>query len=183
VVIKYDVSGVRPQGGYTAKKCPVVIQNKVLVPELEAAPDAVARRRMDQGIEFEGAMLTRFSEGVGGHLVLDGDLSKAELIALTVASMEQGVPFIWDGFLPVDELGRRTGKPDLLVRHGNGYLPIDVKHHMTLVEKDGSSALVSDLAEPMFSSARELQGFALYGNKDDSLQLAHYHRMLEACGS
>lgn len=179
---RYDVSGVKPQGGYIAKKCPVVIQNRVLVPELEAPPDVAARRRMDQGIEFEDALLAEFSEGDGGHLVLGGSLSKPELIALTVTAMEEGVPFIWGGFLPVDELGRRTGKPDLLVKHGDGYLPVDVKHHKTLDEKDGSFALVSDLVEPTFANAQKLEGFVLHGNKDDSLQLAHYHRMLQACG-
>ncbi len=180
---RYDISNVRPQGGYIAKKCPVVIQNRVLVPELETEPDLVIQQRMQAGVDFEDTLLDQFSEATDGdHLVLDGNLSKPDLIEATVAAMEAANPFIWNGFLPVDEQGRRTGKPDLLARHQDGYLPIDVKHHMTLNAKESGKTLVSPLDTPSLEAAFELEGFALRPSKDDAHQLAHYHRMLEACG-
>jgi predicted RecB family nuclease len=153
----------------------------VLVPELETEPDAVARQRMDQGNEFEEALLERFSEGEGDHLVIGG-MSWDEEIETTIAAMDGGLLFIWNGSLPLDEAGRRSGKPDLLVREGDGYLPVDVKHHRTLKEEQGGSALVSKADLPNLAAATDLEGFVLAPNKNDTLQLAHYRRMLDACG-
>ena len=53
---------------------------------------------------------------------------------------------IVDSRLPPDVEEWRSGAPDLLVWDGDGYLPIDVKHHKTF--DDGDGLRVSDLADP-----------------------------------
>ena len=63
------------------------------------------------------------------------------------------------------------------------YVPVDVKHHLTLDEDPGNAgALVGELAAPGFEQAGLREGWKLRRHEGDALQLAHYQRMLEACG-
>jgi hypothetical protein len=96
--------------------------------------------------------------------------------------MNRGDGVIAGGWLPVDGEARRTGKPDLLVRHGDGYVPVDVKHHLTLDPSEDGSADTSLLDTPFLDGSAAREGWSLRKRKDDALQLAHYRRMLEACG-
>lgn len=102
-----------------------------------------------------------------------------------------GVEVILGGRLPVDEAGRRTGRPDVLVRAGTRpgglatYLPVDVKHHKTLGprERDNQGpGLLSALDHPSPSAAQPDPAWVVRSLRGDALQLAHYLRMLEACG-
>ncbi|MEE8406763.1 MAG: hypothetical protein V3S32_06405, partial [Acidimicrobiia bacterium] len=176
-----DVSMVTVQGGYIAKQCPVVIQNRILVPtqEEELPPEAV--HRMDAGIEFETATLESMSgEGPADWAVIP-DQPRDVAIEATVEAMERGAAVIENAFLPIDEEGRRTGRPDLLVRSDSGYIPVDLKHHRTIDEEEGS-VLVSAPTDPFYDSAYPMDGWDLRKHQGDALQLAHYHRMLEAGG-
>ncbi len=179
---RLDVSKVPPQGGYIAKQCPVVIQNRVLVPELEMEPKPEVRLRMDAGVEFEAETLKsiRFEEPANWIVIPQQPAQVAR--QLTLEALESGVAVIESGFLPVDIEGRRTGRPDLLVRADGGYVPVDVKHHRTLDEEDDSSVLASESGDPFYESARRLDGYRLRKHEGDALQLAHYHRMLQASG-
>ena len=181
---RYDVSAVSPQGGYIAKQCPVRAQLNVLQPGARVEPDEVALLRMGQGIDFEAdvyAELETHAAETGWVFLTDGP-SRNEAIAQTITAMNTGVEVVAGGWLPVDEEGRRAGKPDLLVRLGGGYVPVDVKHHLTLDERDDGSALVSTLARPFVGEAAHRDGWSLRKSKDDALQLAHYRRMLRECG-
>jgi predicted RecB family nuclease len=85
----------------------------------------------------------------------------------------------------VDRVGLRVGEPDLLVRHGDGYLPVDVKSHKSLVtpkEPGEGAALVSDLADPYPTAAVADHDHDPRRHLADLLQLAHYRRLLEASG-
>lgn len=181
---RYDVSMVKPQGGYVAKRCPVRIQNDVLVPADPAPPTEAAALRMRQGVEFEEtvvvALADALAEGVSA-VFLGPSVQPGEAIEATVEAMDAGVDVIAGGWLPIDESGRRTGKPDLLLRHGAGYLPVDVKHHLTLEPADDDdAAAVSRLGAPFFDDRYREAGQIRRKNKADVLQLAHYRRMLEA---
>ena len=134
-----DVSMVTAQGGYIAKHCPVVIQNRVLVPAEEAEPPAEVVHRMDAGIDFEAVTLD-FLRGEGpDSWVVIPQQPKDIAIEATVDALENGVAVIENAFLPMDEKGRRTGRPDLLIRSVTGYVPVDIKHHRTLNEEEGSA--------------------------------------------
>ncbi|HVR77662.1 MAG TPA: hypothetical protein VMS99_04645 [Acidimicrobiia bacterium] len=178
---RLDVSAVPLQGGYVAKQCPVVIQNQILVPELKTEVSPEIQHRMTQGIQFEADMFERVRvEGPGDWVVIpSGPRELAQ--ELTVEAMRHGVSVIEQAFLPPDELGRRTGRPDLLVAHAGGYVPVDVKHHRTLDLADAVIE-VSDPVRPNPADAFALEGRVLRTNSGDALQLAHYRRMLEAVG-
>ncbi len=77
------------------------------------------------------------------------------------------------------------GEPDLLVRQGDGYLPVDVKSHKSLerARKAGAgTALVSEMAVPFFEMATTDTEHTPRRHLGDLLQLAHYRRLLEAAG-
>jgi len=183
---RHDVSMVKPQGGYIAKRCPVRIQNDVLVPAEPAPPSEVAALRMQQGVDFEADVFADLADALATDVsvvFLPAGLPGAAAVAATVEAMETGVDVIAGGWLPRDDAGRRTGKPDLLLRHGTGYLPVDVKHHLTLEPtEDDDAAEVSERAFPFFEGRRREDRQARRKNKSDVLQLAHYRRMLEAAG-
>lgn len=188
-----DVSIVPPQGGYVAKRCPLRVHFDLVPPPVDPAPESiVARARMDAGIAFEAEVFETLAEHHPGALVLDDDRPEDEREAETVAALTRGVALVLGGRLPVDEVGRRSGTPDLLVRAGHrpdgrwAYVPVDVKHHKTLsprLDDDRKPpALVSALATPVLDQAQEDPAWTVGSLRNDALQLAHYHRMLEAIG-
>lgn len=185
-VRKYDVSAVRPQGGYVAKQCPVRAQNNVLRPSdpLPASPEL--QRRFDRGREFEDTAVERLEEAMPETVVAVAE-TEEELEAATADAMASRVSVIAGGRLPTDRTGKRVGKPDLLVlADDGGYRPVDVKHHMALEpsqpDRPGLPALCSSLAQPRFEDATVDDQFWARKREDDLLQLAHYQRMLEAAG-
>ena len=76
----------------------------------------------------------------------------------TLRAAERGSLVIAGGRLPVDHVAHRVGEPDLLVRYGDGYLPVDVKSHKSLdaVRKPGmGTALVSKVTQPYLSATTD----------------------------
>lgn len=94
---RLDVSGVPPQGGYIAKRCPVVIQNRILVPDLETEPTIEARFRMDAGMAFEAETLETIRGDEPGDWVVIPDYSKDEALQATEASLADRVEVIENG--------------------------------------------------------------------------------------
>ena len=186
-VTRYDLSAVPPQGGYVAKQCPVRAQNNVLRPSnpLPASPEL--QRRFDRGREFEGWAVERLEEVSAGVVVAAAQETEEELEASTAEAMDSRVSVIVGGRLPTDHVGKRVGKPDLLVvADDRGYRPVDVKHHMALepaeADRRGLPALCSSLAEPRLEDATVDEQFWAKKREEDLLQLAHYQRMLETAG-
>lgn len=183
---RYDLSEVPPQGGYVAKQCPVRAQNDVLRPSEPLQPPAELQRRFDQGREFEASAFERLEEDSSGVVVASAE-TEEELEALTADAVESHVSVIAGGRLPTDRVGKRVGKPDLLViADGGGYRPVDVKHHMTIEaaqeDRRGLTARCSSLAEPRLEDATVDERFWAKKREEDLLQLAHYQRMLESAG-
>jgi len=178
---RMNVSMVTVQGGYIAKQCPVVVQNTVLVPteKTELPPEVI--HRMDAGIEFEAAILESMREDGPDSWVVIPHQPRDIATQATVDAMENRAAVIENAFLPIDVEGRRTGRPDLLIRSDVGYIPVDIKHHRTIAEED-ESVLVSDPTDPFHESAYQMDGWDLRKHQGDALQLAHYHRMLKATG-
>lgn len=187
-----DVTPVPPQGAYAAKRCPLRVQFDLLPPSEEPLPESpMARVRMDDGNVFETAVFAQLVELHPNAVRLGDEVKAPGRLAATTNAMAAGVEIILGGRLPVDELGRRTGKPDVLVRAGTGsngrasYLPIDVKHHKTLAPRERDNhepALVSGLGAPWLRAAQSDPAWAARSLRSDALQLAHYHRILQACG-
>jgi predicted RecB family nuclease len=171
-------------GGYAAKQCPVRVQNDYspLVPTQRWAPSPEDQARLDAGIAFERNMFEMLIAVHPTACAVARQLSKANAIAATVHAMESGAPLVLGGWLPDDVAGGRTGRPDVLVKVEGGYLPADVKHHSTVKPRNTTSALTSAVASP--DKWCEVPGWtaATSHRYEDGMQLAHYTRMLQACG-
>lgn len=180
---RYDVSSVPLQGGYVAKQCPVRAQNDALEPGEEVPVSPVLQRRFDRGNDFEERVVATLLARHPDAVVIEGTDSAAREDA-TVRAMAAGARLILNARLPADTIGRRVGKPDLLVAaRAGGYRAIDIKHHAATHVSDGAPARISSLdVVDLESHAIDETTFA-HKRKSDPLQLAHYQRMLEACGS
>lgn len=179
---------------YVAKQCPARAQFRhhpdtrdLPLPE----PGPVQQMIIDDGVEFERHVVemirteyepgrVRFVDELDGADEAGWVRQRDEVIAATVRAMEDGVELIVGGWLP--SVGRRSGRPDLLVRHPDGgYVPADIKHHRTQDAAAGEGkrhpARVSALTGPWERVDSEVMD--LKTKADDAFQLAHYWRMLE----
>ncbi|WP_046301363.1 ribonuclease H-like domain-containing protein [Mycobacterium sp. UM_Kg27] len=171
-------------GGYPAKRCARVTHNEFAPGIAEPAPpspDLEALR--SAGIEFEEAVLEELRSRYAGSdrlLLLDAEIGATERRRRTVAAMTAGVEVIAGGALP-DVNGRR-GLPDVLVRHQDGYLPVDIKNHRTLAPAKRAEVEISALSQP--DRRLTYSGHTDHGARwrDDVMQLAHYTRMLQELG-
>lgn len=185
---RLDVSEVPLQGAYVAKRCPVVAHHAHdPTLEVEPLPPSLATQLLfDRGSEFEAEVFSELASMHSDAAVIDRTADRVQREEATAEAMAAGVPLIVGGRLPPDEEGRRVGEPDILVRHepiaGSSccYLPVDVKHHLTLREVPHTAAIVSLLEDPETRVTRT--GAEVRRNEGDVLQLAHYYRMLEAAG-
>jgi len=177
------VSEVSPQGGYLAKQCPVRAQWDLIQPCDPLPVSRVLERRFAAGRRFEDEVVAQLVPLHPDALVV-AEPDREEREAATAAAMKAGTPVIVGGRLPADPGGRRVGEPDLLVAAaGSGYRPVDIKHHRCLDANDGGlPALCSGLERPAWEAAGLAPDSSARRRRDDLLQLAHYQRMLEACG-
>lgn len=169
---------------YTAKQCPMRVHNDFSpsVPTVPWQPSPEDQARLDAGITFEAEVFAMLTAAVSGAVVTDPNLRKAEAIAATVHHMSNGAPMILGGWLPDDYIGGRKGRPDLLIRAGEGYVPGDVKKHSTVGARKATTALVSPLGNPIDLTEVAQLSSANSHRADDGMQLAHYTRLLQACG-
>ena len=175
---------ITPRNAYFAKSCPERVQLDVLRP-CEPMPDPpFLQKLIARGDEYEDATVTNFFDGVDGAVVIEAEDPEAK-VWHTMRALLGGAPIVAGGRLPVDHDAHRVGEPDLLVRDADGYVPIDIKSHMSLerVKKAGEgSALVSDPEKPFIDAAVTEADHDPRRRVDDLLQLAHYRRLLESAG-
>ncbi|MGN6250920.1 MAG: TM0106 family RecB-like putative nuclease [Marmoricola sp.] len=172
---------------YAAKRCPRRVHNEwdPTIPKVAWEPPAEIQMRIDAGRDFEADVLDRLRDALRPHQYVDlRGLGRSEAVARTLAAMADGADVVIGGWLPDDAAGGRTGRPDLLLRaaDGSGYHPGEVKgHRITKAAKKGHLDC-SRLGTP--SLVEEVAGSSPCRTDriDDYLQLAHYRRMLEACG-
>jgi predicted RecB family nuclease len=194
---------------YAARSCPVKTQNAfnpavaierpVNGTRVEASEGLA--ELFDGGAQFEEAILEQLITSCEGKVVdlrpLSSDTPETQIEAC-VRAMNSGADVIIGGCLPVDLPGHRVGSPDLLVRsaeganHSPAYHPVEVKWHRIIARSrppDGDAEeprvlRYSTLTNPRAQAALGISGYELrIGSRAaDFLQLAHYQRMLEACG-
>jgi predicted RecB family nuclease len=170
-------------GSYAAKTCARAIHNQfdvtITAPPFETPPEL--QRRFDSGIEHEALVFDAWTSARPSVVkLLDLEAEKSAHIAATVEAMTNGANVILGGRLPDDMTGGRTGKPDILLRAPRGgYHPADAKAHRVLTAGEG--AQVSSLTRPSCANSSPV-ALAVRHREVDLIQLAHYWRMLEACG-
>ena len=175
---------VTPRDAYFAKMCPERVQLDVLRPCEPAPIPPFLQKLIAAGIEYEDDTVEVLFTEVEGAVVVEAE-DPGSRERQTLGVLAGGAPVVAGGRLPVDVVGHRVGEPDLLVRHGHGYLPVDVKSHKSLVaarEPGAGTALVSDLAGPFPTAAVPDPDATPRKHLGDLLQLAHYRRLLEAAG-
>ncbi len=189
-------------GAYAARTCPVKTQNAYdpTLSRPEGQPSDALAELFDGGADFEKQTVERLITQAPGR-VIDLRLLIAESRGVQteacLRAMASGAAVIIGGCLPVDRTGHRAGYPDLLVRGADtvdgrpAYHPAEVKFHKiidrlrrTPAEEPESGLLCSTLRAPGPEQAARRPELALrIGSRwADLVQLAHYHRMLEACG-
>ena len=98
---------------------------------------------------------------------------------LTLAAMRDGAQYVSGAQLPADAQGGRRGAVDLLVRSGDGYVPVLVVRHK--VTDPGRGARTSALNDPLPGTAQTDPYRKTRAQPRDQLRLAHYVRLLQAC--
>ena len=171
-------------GGHAAWHCAVAVQNDFnrLIPKEPWQPSPEKAARQEAGRVFEAEVFGLLQRLHPDAVVIEPALRRTEAVAETLAAMDACAPLILGGWLPDDVGGGRTGKPDILLGVAGGYLPADVKSHKTLNLSTRNTAQVSSLALP--DKHIELENWSSNTEKrfSDGMQLAHYTRMLQACG-
>ena len=188
---------------YAARSCPVKTHNAfdptVPVPPVESCGRLT--ELFDGAAEFEAVVLEQLITGCRGRVVdlrLLAEEPVAERTQACLTAMASGAEVIIAGLLPMDGPGHRVGRPHLLIRGTDSptgapaYHPAAVKWHKIIERlrppqpdaEPPPPACLSTLAEPAPAAAYALPGHTLrLGSRGaDFLQLAHYHRMLQAAG-
>ena len=175
---------IKPRNSSFAKQCPQRVQLDVLQP-CEPLPDPPFLQMLYRaGNEHEDGTFAALFEGVEGAVVIEAEDADAQEWQ-TMQAVRSGALVIAGGRLPVDHEAHRVGLPDLLVRHGEGYLPIEVKSHKALdrVRKEGTgTALVSDVTTPFLDAAVVDVEHGARKHVGDLMQLAHYRALLDVAG-
>jgi predicted RecB family nuclease len=175
---------IRPKNSSFAKQCPQRVQLDVLQP-CEPLPDPPFLQMLYRaGNEHEDDTFALLFDGVEGAVVIEAE-DPNDREWQTLQAVKDGALVIAGSRLPIDHRAQRVGQPDLLVRHGEGYLPIEVKSHKALerVRKAGTgAALVSDVTTPFFDAAAADVEHNARKHVGDLMQLAHYRALLEAAG-
>ena len=170
---------------YATQRCPVKLQHRLDDHIVGVSNRSSSlQRRIDAGIAHERSVINALVHaGPDGLVIIDGG-DRDHMQAATLEAMVAQRRVIAGGWLGADDIGRRVGRPDLLVLHDGGYLPVEIKLHLLTTEGQGSVA-TSSLSTPFPEAATAQTGRKFRRGRaveSDGLQLAHYRRMLEAHG-
>lgn len=177
--------------GYAAKQRARLVHNEwdQTIDNVAWEPPPELQVRFDSGQAFEANVFALALDTLGSDRCRDLSAvhGRAAAIEATVKAMDDGVEVILGGWLPDDRDGGRAGRPDLLLRYGNttdgaAYVAGDVKAHKATRTKAKGRLYFSRLSGPGLVLEQPGLTGQTTSRLDDFLQLAHYWRMLEACG-
>ena len=189
---KANKSAVPPVllGAYAAKQCARRVHNDWdgTVPKGPWTPAPELQARLDAGIAYEAEVLATLIAVLGNRCVdVRGADESGTRIERTLAEMTAGRELVIGGVLPDDRAGARSGRPDLLLRVSHPgepptYVPGDVKGHRMVKATKRGLLDFSRVETP--GIVEQMTGLAVRAGDrfSDYLQLAHYTRMLQACG-
>lgn len=156
--------------------------------ELKGEYSAALRGRMDAGVVFEDVLIDKIRElypNDNSVVILEGGKDRKAWKEATVAALnDPQVRFIVNPSLPEAPIANLSGDPDFLIRTVDGYwVPVDAKNHREYVgTAKGKTHYVSSLDDVSFENKKTIQGQVGTPHQDDTIQLAHYHVMLNELG-
>jgi len=146
-------------------------------------PDPTAQQRIDDATAHREEILHRLIEATGGETGwarVPRTGPAAERARLTEEAFEAGARYIWGALLPADLAGHRRGGIDLLVRVGEGYLPVLVVRHR--ITDRGQGALTTPMTDLDPAHRTPDESRKVRSQPRDQMRLAHMLRMLQARG-
>lgn len=182
-------------GAYAAKQCPVRLFRLYDPTEvaIAAQPDDALQQLFGDGLAFEIQIVAEIValHGADQVTVIPGrdELDHAARQALTRAALERRTPIICGALMVPDLDGRRVGEIDVLVATGRTvtgsgaaeYRAIDVKSHRCTTDL-ATADIHGDVTDLSLLEPTPRVGLEPRYREDDCLQLAHYHRLLQATG-
>ncbi|GAA2096916.1 TM0106 family RecB-like putative nuclease [Microlunatus panaciterrae] len=189
-------------GAYAARSCAVKTHNTFdrSIQPVAGRPDDALAELFDGGEQFEQTVLAELLSTFGGTVAdlrgLDQQPWPAQQEACLQA-LRAGTELVVGGALPPDRSGHRVGRVDLLIRGADqpdgtpGYHPAEVKFHLlherrpqTTTPRPNSTISYTTFRRPAPAERQQLPGlgFRIGSREADLVQLAHYHRMLQAAG-
>lgn len=181
-------------GAYAAKQCPFRLfrENDPTEPAVAAEPDEALQELFDDGITFEADIVAELVERFGAEVCevpARGAASHDERRAITDAALAAGTPIILGALMQPDVDAGRLGEIDLLLASGDVmpsgaavYLPIDVKSHRCTSNLNEGEDPIGPVHDLNLLDPAVIPGLSPKYREDDCLQLAHYHRLLQAHG-
>jgi predicted RecB family nuclease len=149
----------------------------------KAPADPAAEQRMADAAAHRRRVADELARLFGSdwtEIPQDGDARASDRERATDSAMAAGARFIWNAHLPRDHHGGRRGRIDLLVRSGDGYLPVLVVRHK--ITDPGTGARTSPLADPLPAGSRIDPLRRVRAQPRDQLRLAHTRALLRAAG-
>ncbi|MGB3737325.1 MAG: TM0106 family RecB-like putative nuclease [Ilumatobacter sp.] len=183
-------------GAYAAKQCPVRLFRQYDPTEIAdaAPPDDDLQQLFDDGIAFEIDVVAEIVRlhAPGEVVVIPGrdELNHEERRELTRVALDASTPIICGALMEPDVDARRLGEIDILVSTGRTvsgsgrpeYRAIDVKSHRCTKNLDDPADLDGGVTDLHLLTPGVVSGLEPKYREDDCLQLAHYHRLLQATG-
>lgn len=183
-------------GAYAAKQCPVRLFRQYDPTETAVAadPDADLQQLFDDGIAFEADVVAEIAalHGDDDVVVVPGrdELHHEARRILTRRALDASAPVICGALMAPDPRSRRLGEIDILIATGRTvsgsgraeYQAIDVKSHRCTTNLPDDVAFDDDVTDLHLLAPGRVDGLEPRYREDDCLQLAHYHRLLQAAG-
>lgn len=160
----------------------VHLENDPTMRDAPTSPlDLGVEQRIADAAEHRRSVAAQLGELLGAQRTeVPRGLPYAERATRTLDAMREGVGYISGAQLPDDAEGGRRGAIDLLVRSGNGYVPVLVVRHK--ITDPGRGAKTSPIEHPVPEAAEADQTRKVRPQPRDQLRLVHAIRLLEACG-
>ncbi|ANY21621.1 TM0106 family RecB-like putative nuclease [Gordonia terrae] len=159
-------------------------------PADEPDPPGVQRRKeaaADHRAAIRELLRGVHSDQPGVFVVVDPDASASDRVAATLRACDDGAGWIWNATLPIDEAHGRRAHSELLVRVGDGYIPVIVVNHR--VSQPAKSAPDPDrrptglVTSPFWTWAPSPDPYRTgRPNRRDNLRLAQLTAMLVEIG-
>lgn len=141
------------------------------------APDLGVLQRRAEAAQHRLKVGAVLADDAASWTEIPSELPARTRAELTMQAVAAGVDRIWGAVLPDDVVHGRRGRVELLLRDGDGYLPVLVVNHRTTDPGTGARTTGLHTWQPGVDTTRSPRS-----HPRDQLRLAHLTRMLQEAG-